>query len=210
MTAPDKALAAAIDAQIDARRTNALTDDDSTNDWTNRDVARRLTAVGHPIAHSQVHRLRKGLRRITVGEWLAVALVLSVPPLALLRDKSALTIGEDHDPGEVHDWITGRRPLDSVADKGHFHGFPMRVSEETASHFARTLRHLADQYDDTERGLARVEITNSVILSAVTAQRANLPTGTAEAEARKKLLAMARDEHDQVPTVTTRDSRVES
>lgn len=150
----DEALAKAVDEQVSQRRADALADDPRTQQWTNRDLARRLTAAGYPIAHPQVHRLRTGQRKISVTEWLHVALVLSIPPAALLR-------GVD-DADTVADWIAGRRPLAGVDEPARFYAAPLTGSEASGSDFGRMLRRLADEYDSATRQPDRLHVAIAV------------------------------------------------
>jgi hypothetical protein len=160
----DAALATAVDDQVNRRRKDALAVDPRTRNWTTRDVARRLTAVGYPIAHPQVHRMRTGERKISVSEWLHIALVLSVPPVALLR--------ECEDPDVVVDWIVGRTPLASVEEPWLYYATPLRGSEMKGSEFGRMLRRLADEYDSTDDPRTHISIGLSVIGVASGALRA--------------------------------------
>lgn len=150
----DEALAEAVDQQVSQRRADALADDPRSQQWTNRDLARRLTATGYPIAHPQVHRLRTGQRKVSVTEWLHIALVLSIPPAALLR-------GVD-DADAVADWIAGRRPLAAVAEPARFYAAPMTGSEASGTDFGRMLRRLADEYDSATRQADRLQVAITV------------------------------------------------
>jgi len=150
----DEALAEAVDQHVSQWRADALAEDPRTQHWTNRDLARRLTAAGYPIAHPQVHRLRTGQRKVSVSEWLHIALVLSVPPAALLR-------GVD-DADAVVDWIAGRRPLAAVDEPARFYAAPLTGSEASGTDFGRMLRRLADEYDLATRQADRLHVAISV------------------------------------------------
>lgn len=151
----DAALAEAVNQQVSQRRADALAEDPRTQQWTNRDLARRLTAVEYPIAHPQVHRLRTGQRKVSVSEWLHIALVLSIPPAALLR-------GVD-DEDAVADWIAGRRPLAAVDEPARFYAAPMTGSEAGGSDFGRMLRRLADEFDSSTRQSDRLHVAIAVM-----------------------------------------------
>ncbi len=58
--------------------------------WSQTDVTDEIArrATRDPIKRATFHRIETGVREATVGEWLAVADALRVPPVALLVDPS--------------------------------------------------------------------------------------------------------------------------
>jgi transcriptional regulator with XRE-family HTH domain len=100
--------------------------------WTQERLAERLGKVGMSVAQSNVARLERGDRSVSVEDLYALALALSCPPLALLRpdDQSRVKVSPDHAEGEHRDrltsWIVGRSPLDVPTDLAAFraHGRP--------------------------------------------------------------------------------------
>lgn len=143
-----KILAANVNRHIAARRADSAAR--KGTEWTERDVAKRLTEAGNPLSHPAVIRMRKGQRTVSVGEWLHVALVLSVPPLDLLVPEGGdkLTIGKcAESPERVREWITGDAPLTTVPNPDAYRTAAGGRTPQRESHFSAVLRSLADQYD---------------------------------------------------------------
>lgn len=162
-------MARAIDDACKARRTRS-----GQGEFTNRDIARRLAEIGHPITHVEVMRLRRGKRRITMRDWLAISAVLSVPPLSLVRDSAGLSIGA-RTADQVRDFITGTRPTSTV-DVALYHSTPVRGGKVEGSEFAAVLRGLADAYD-ASRGKERLQVLATILAHASGTLNANLTFG---------------------------------
>ena len=85
--------------------------------FTLRDVADRLTDIGHPMAHNTVSEIERGARRVDVDDLMALAAALDASPAALLmpvgeKDQEVAVTGHmgKLTCGRVWDWIIGRRP----------------------------------------------------------------------------------------------------
>ena len=56
--------------------------------WTQDDLARRLTAAGHPMHQTTIAKLEMGARPTDVGEITEIAALFGVAPAALFEDLS--------------------------------------------------------------------------------------------------------------------------
>lgn len=156
----DKALAAGLTREIEDARRRALGDDRRSTFWTDRDVARRMTEAGWPMAHPAVIRARKGQRTVSVAEWLTFAFVLSVPPLRLIQPGTRQTLnlaGRERSGEEFARWAHGHAPTRDLPEPGIYYASP-GLAEPTASHFAKTFRTLADQFDTATTDLERHDV----------------------------------------------------
>ncbi|MDX5565652.1 helix-turn-helix transcriptional regulator [Streptomyces sp. ID05-04B] len=120
------------------------------------DLARRLTDVGRPMAAAAVGRLERGERRVDVGDLMALASVLEVPPSALLLpldddpQHSVDVTGAGTVPADVAwDWADGKRPLQLPEGESgtamlehQLYGRPpgRRTSRRDTSHLFRVLQ----------------------------------------------------------------------
>ncbi|WP_307044340.1 helix-turn-helix domain-containing protein [Streptomyces achromogenes] len=87
------------------------------------ELARKLADAGRPIAASALSKIERGERRVDVGDLVALAVVLDVPPITLLMPSKAHggveltgTGGIDGGTGLVSGkrawaWAQGREPL---------------------------------------------------------------------------------------------------
>ncbi len=119
-----------------------------------------MSEAGWPIAHPAVIRARNGQRTVSVGEWLAFAFVLSVPPLRLIQPDAGQTVsvgGRERTADEVRRWAHGHAPLPDTLEPGIYYASP-GLAEPKASHFASTFRVLADQFDTATTDLERHDV----------------------------------------------------
>jgi hypothetical protein len=170
----DTALARGIDREIRRRRDEARQDDPRSTFWTERDVARRMTDAGYPMHHPAVVLTRQGRRKVPAHEWLIFALVLSVPPVRLLDPSPGKTVdlaGESVTVDDLANWLHGIQPLDSVESKPLYYASAGRFRRPDASHFAATIRGLADHFDTAESAERRQELTEDIARAAVDQMR---------------------------------------
>lgn len=165
----DAALAHGLSLAINRTRDAAVHDDPQSRHWTDRDLARRMTEAGHPMAHPAVIRARQGERTISVEEWLIFAHVLSVAPLSLLDPGQPVEIaGADHDPANVRDWVGGVRPLSSVESPAEFYATAGEGRAAAgASYFAGVLRGYADHFDTTTNLVERLQLLGQIARAAL-------------------------------------------
>lgn len=167
----DKVLADSLNREILAARCRALDRDSRSTEWTDRDVARRMTDAGRQMAHPAVIRARKGDRTVGVAEWLTFAYALSVPPLRLLDpgEGGGLHVGGPERSGEdVRQWVHGVRPLPDLHDKGLYYAGSGRLTHPQSSHLAGVLRAVADQFDTATTDRERTELAAFVAQQAIT------------------------------------------
>lgn len=144
--------------------------------WTDREVARRMTEAGHPMAHPAVIRARKGERTISVREWLTFAHVLSVAPLALLgpSDGEGVEVaGAIYSVDEVARWLGGQKPLSGVDNAGHYYATAGGMKAPSGSHFTSSLRALADHFDTSDNDNERRSLLVQVAAAAIDRMRAD-------------------------------------
>lgn len=87
------------------------------------ELGRRLSEAGRPMAPAAIGALERAERRVDVGDLVALAVVLDVPPTALLLPPTTVdgievtgTGGIDRGTGRISgkwawEWAQGRRPL---------------------------------------------------------------------------------------------------
>lgn len=80
-----------------------------------RRLAQRLREIGHPICADGLNRMEMGRRQATVGDLVALAVVLDVSPATLLmpaeRGPVQLTPGVRATWDAAWRWVTGDQPL---------------------------------------------------------------------------------------------------
>ncbi len=171
----DEAVARGIDGEIQARREQALKSKGSTRShWSDRDVARRLDEVGYPLAHTSISRMRNGQRRISVNEWIHVALALSVPPLELLGDEQLTIGGRVVSADRVRAYASGDQALNSVPDLERYAQSAGRPVREGRSHLTQILRNMADQLDLAGSPEEELELLDAALQTVVGAVRGHM------------------------------------
>ncbi|MFD0429005.1 helix-turn-helix domain-containing protein [Streptomyces zhihengii] len=80
------------------------------------DLAKKLTAADRPISASAIGKLERSERRVDVGDLVALAAVLNIPPSTLLLPRTVSGDVELTGVGKVNGkkawrWMQGREPL---------------------------------------------------------------------------------------------------
>lgn len=94
--------------------------------WTQRDLAAALAEVGMKLDASNVTRLERGTRGVTLDDVLAIAAALGVSPLHLFvpldnDERLDVTPGLTASAVDARAWIRGQRPLRDSDDDGLFY-----------------------------------------------------------------------------------------
>jgi transcriptional regulator with XRE-family HTH domain len=110
-------------------------------------LAKRLAALGHPIADTGITKIEKGMRGVDVDDLTALALALEVTPNRLLLPEMDVADGGAHHmftPGILHKsrqlwaWATGEVPFGywpaSVADTRETRGEQVSFNRENQPH----------------------------------------------------------------------------
>jgi transcriptional regulator with XRE-family HTH domain len=103
---------------IDEMFIKRLVNERSRRDWSQAELSRRVTALGHKLDKDAMSKIEKGSRRVTLADAVALAAALDVPLDALLLDTS----NPEGDPVRLAPdltlrmpfaaaWFTGRMPL---------------------------------------------------------------------------------------------------
>ncbi len=136
-----------------------------------------MTELGVSWGRTSVQKLEAGRRSsVSVGEWLALALVFDVPPVWLLADPShdapvPVAQGVHPRPWETLLWIAGRQPLTEPGVWWRRVSLPLarvwqfaalvsqlrsyRADRELAATELSEFVHSDDQLDERERSLLR-------------------------------------------------------
>ena len=84
-----------------------------------RQLAQRLAAIGHPLQVTGIARIEAGTRKVNIDDLVAIAAVLDVAPVHLIfpiegDDPVQLAPELEVPIKRARAWATGRRPLDSA------------------------------------------------------------------------------------------------
>ena len=123
--------------------------------WTQGQLAQELRRVGIRTSQTEIARLEKlpgdkgqEPRRVTLEDWLALAFVLDIPPLALLlpADDERIAVGpevdESHDQAQA--WIVGAEPLDAQREPDRYRSYGRQDTSAGVGWYFRWLADLLD------------------------------------------------------------------
>jgi transcriptional regulator with XRE-family HTH domain len=106
------------------------------HDWTQQDLATRLTNLGAggtgrevPVDRVTIARIETGSRQISVDELFQFALALNVAPVHLFVDPNGdepiqLTPALECSPAEARAWVRGEREMLMQDPRGYFMNVP--------------------------------------------------------------------------------------
>jgi len=128
--------------------------------WTQQRLSDELEKLGHVIHPTAILKIEKGIRAVTVDEFLALAAALNVPPPLLLlplgeEDTVQITKKSKIHPHLALDWVTGDECLVSTERKVIRRGEWLEGSEPLRLY--RTLRVVQDELGHVEAWIRRAE-----------------------------------------------------
>jgi transcriptional regulator with XRE-family HTH domain len=96
--------------------TQAMREERERRRWSQAELARRVTDLGHPLDNSRLSRLESGqVKKVTLDDAIAIAAALDVPPLSLLMPaypEDVELAPKLHLPrGFAVGWMKGQIPL---------------------------------------------------------------------------------------------------